>query len=153
MNYKNYFKILVSSYLILATSYSWYGILINSTIWTFLNALFPSLVAIFISIFFLFAGIVGIFSKKISLSVNLLKTAFFLQVFQVSVFDFVFQNYLGPYIGIGFIFHPVFKIDIRVEYGSWFANGYDVYAQEMFFVNLFPLLILFILSAFFNKGK
>src|SRR5690606_30379099 len=95
----------------------------------------------------------GLRSKSERKITILLNIALLIQTVQFSLFGFVFANYFGPCVFIGFYFEPLTKFDINISAYSWlFSNGYSDNAQSKFFVNLIPLLLLLLLKGMKNRG-
>ena len=142
MTLKKYLPIAISLYLITGFLFTWYNFLSHFNLGHLLAAPFPATLFIIISGYFLYAGIVGLFSNNSHTIFKLQSVALMMQVLQFSFFGFVYANHAGPYIGVGLYFQPTTMFDIDVSiYKYLFSNGYSANAAPYFFLNLFPLLI------------
>lgn len=154
MRYGRPFTIVLSLYLITGVLYVWYNYFKNYTLLHLFNALFPALIFVFVSFFFFYVGVSNLSSKCNNKRQMLLRIALLVQVVQFSFFGYVFANYIGPYVSIGFYFEPSVKFDVDVSIYSWlFSNGYAENAQSKLFLNLFPLLLLVLLKALHQNSE
>lgn len=147
MRYWKFFVQILSLYFISGVFFVWYNFFKNFSVLHLLNAIFPALAFISVSFFFLYTGFSCIKANNEMKIIRLISIALLIQTVQFTLFGFVFANYFGPCVFIGFYFEPTIKFDINISVYSWlFSNGYSENAQSKFFINLIPLLLLLLLK-------
>ena len=110
--------------------------------------LLPSLLIVVVLLLFIYTGYIALVKTEHRYTQKFLNLALAIQTIQISLFGFVFKNYFGPYIGIGFTDTPSIEFLFSFRFYTYLlSNGYNRVSSEIsVMLNLIPLSFFIILN-------
>ncbi len=121
----------------------------------YLEYLVPAIITLSVLMLFIISGIACLKNPAEMISGLLLKICLMIHSFQFILIGFLFKNYYGPYLGVGFTDEPYFRIKLEFQLFAFrFSNGYNHNSDEIsVVVNLIPIAILMLLTYLEKKEQ
>lgn len=122
--YKSFFYKVYGYYLAASIIFLGFG-LYNMGFLGFLSALLPATIFVVVFLFYFISGIRLLKYPNSSVSLAVVQISLLMQSFQCHILGFLFQNYYGPYFGIGFTDTPKFLLIYQFNIMTFLSgNGY-----------------------------
>ncbi len=124
-------KKLLSFYLLFGSIYYLCTMLYSFGVLGYLSYFLPLTFFMILFLFFIYSGYKGVMAKAED-SFILAQWSFFIQSFQIKILGLHFDNFFGPYFGIGFSDEPKIHFISSIKLFSYhFLNGYDKNSTEI----------------------
>ncbi|MFN5134965.1 MAG: hypothetical protein ACK5DG_06570 [Chitinophagaceae bacterium] len=140
-------KKLLSFYLLCGSVFYLCMILYSYGVLGFLTYLFPLFFLMSLLMFFIYSGYKGLIARQ-GYSFKLVQWSFFIQAIHIKLLGFKFENFFGPYWGVGFSDEPTIRFYSSFKiFWYYFLNGYNKDSSEISItINLIALSIGFVLG-------
>lgn len=110
--------------------------------------LFPAVVTTFILLFYITCGVYYLKAKGEKFSADLMTVALLMQSIQFLFFGISFNNYFGPYLGLGIAFESSFDFFLKFRLFSFqVSNGISSNSDSLnISLNFLPITVLFFIE-------
>jgi hypothetical protein len=144
--YKPFFLKIYGYYLLSSIIFLVFG-LYNIGVSAFLVSLFPATIFIIIFSFYFISGVRLLMFPHSTVSITLAEISLLMQSFQCHILGFLFKNYYGPYLGIGFTDTPKFTLIYKFDIITFLtSNGFKSDSEIMVMINLFSIMLYIFLN-------
>lgn len=145
----------VAGYLVLGGILCYILVLSKLGFYGFLETLWPALFITFWYLFTIISGISYLKHPNSKLNKSLLEISLAIQAIQFFILGVNYQNYFGPFLGIGISFNSSFNFFFEYHLLAFRNfNGYDGNDSSLqVSINLIPVVILVLISYLEKKEK